>query len=86
MKTFDELLAMTDDERLFYLETEVESVILNAPARVQLKLRAVHAKCNNIRRTIKNPLVRAAKMQSLMLDSMFELQAQWNGLKDICNG
>lgn len=74
MKPFDELIKMTDDERLAYLESEVEKVIQNARPEIQLKLRAVQAKCNGIRRTVKSPLAAAAQIQGLMLDSLMELQ------------
>lgn len=74
MKTFDELIKMTDDERLAYLESEVERIIQNARPEIQLKLRATHAKCNGIRRTVKSPLASAAQIQGLMLDSLMELQ------------
>lgn len=73
MKTFDELIKMTEAEKTEYLETEVEKIIKSAPANNQLKLRQLHAQCNGIRNKVKDEFVRANRMYYMMVDSLNEL-------------
>ena len=68
MLTFDELLSMTDEEKLEYLKVESEKVISSSEPNSQLKLRAIQAKCDGIRSRVKNPLVSAQAMYNMMVD------------------
>ena len=78
MKSHDELVAMSDDDRLAYLAAESERIITSAPPKYQLKLRALQAKCDGIRRRVKNPLVSARIMSDLMQRKFDELRARLN--------
>ena len=73
MKSFDELLAMSDDEKLSYLSNEAEKVIQAAPANKQLKLRALQAKCDGVRKRIKNAQISKEIMYHMMMISLYEL-------------
>lgn len=73
MKSFDELRAMTDPERMAYLEQEVERVISSAPPNQVLKLRALQARMDGIRAKVHNPVVRMHKINDEMMRSFLEL-------------
>lgn len=69
MKSFDELLSMPDTDKLAYLREESQKLIDNAAPHNQLKMQALQAKCDNIRRTHKAPYLACLMMVELMLDS-----------------
>lgn len=69
MKSFEELRAMTDPERLAYLHEESEKLIQNAAPHNQLKMRAIQAQCDSIRRKHKTPYLACLLMVNLMLES-----------------
>jgi hypothetical protein len=73
MKSHDELTSMAEDERLAYLDLEVERLIAAAAPRNQLKMRALQAKCDAVRRKYKNPIVACGKITGLMEDKFFGL-------------
>lgn len=73
MKTFDELQAMTDTEKLRHLAEEVEKVISAAPPNLVLKLRALQARMDRIRSRIKNPQVSASLIYDEMVNSLLTL-------------
>jgi uncharacterized protein DUF3135 len=74
MKSFDELKVMPDQERLAHLHEEVEKVITSASPNSQLKLRALQAKCDHVRRQYSaNPYVASAKIYDTMWSSFTEL-------------
>lgn len=73
MKSFDELLRMTEAERLAYLDEEVEAFLTTVKPERILRLRHLHAKMNKIRRTVKNPYAAAEKMYTEMLISVNEM-------------
>ena len=73
MKTFDELKAMTDPEKLEYLKGEVEKVIAAAPPHQVLKLRALQARMDGIRAKVHNPLVRLNQIYGEMFRSFLKL-------------
>ena len=74
MKTFDELLEMTDEKKLDYLSDEVENIISSAAPSNVLKLRALQSKIDRIRSKYKSRAVAASMIYSLMLDSLNELK------------
>ena len=74
MKTFDELLAMSEQERGEYLRSEVESVIVSAPENQRLKLRALQARINNVAKHRKDPIASSSAIYGMMLDSLFDLR------------
>lgn len=78
MKSHSELMAMSDAERLAYLAQESERVIRSAPPNHQLKLRALQAQCDVIRRRVKNPLFAARMMSDLMHRKFDELRSAMN--------
>lgn len=78
IKSHDELMKMTGAQRLAYLEQEVEAIINDAPSHMQLKLRALQAKLNGIRKSTKNNYVCALKMFLLMKESFEELRSKLN--------
>jgi len=73
LKTFDELILMSDEDKLTYLRGESEKIIQGAPANNQLKLRALQAKCDGIRNKVKDNFVGANRMYYMMQDSLMEL-------------
>ena len=73
MKPFDDLLRMTDAERLAHLREEVERVIARARPGNVLKLRALQARCDDIRSRVKNPYVSAQMIYTEMVDRLNEL-------------
>lgn len=73
MKTFDELLTMSESEREAYRREEVERVIASADPKHTLKLRALQAKIDKISRTTVHPLACASKIVGMMNDKMIEL-------------
>jgi len=79
MKTHDELVAMSDADRLAYLTQESGRVIRSAPPQSQLKLRALQAQCDGIRRRVKSPLFAARMMSDLMHRKLDELRQDFNG-------
>lgn len=79
MKSHDELMAMSDADRLAYLAQESERLILSAPPKHQLKLRALQAQCDGIRRRVKSPLFAARMMSDLMHRKFDELRQALNG-------
>ena len=66
--TIEERKNLDPDFRESLFRAAVEEVIANAPPHQVLKLRLLQAKCDNIRDTIKDPLVAAAKMNNLLLE------------------
>lgn len=80
MKTFDELLQMTDEARKQYLREEVEQVINAAPDHYVLKLRHLQSRLDGIRARIKNPQVRLEMIYSEMIDSLNQLNNVFKGL------
>lgn len=79
MKSFDELLAMTDQEKLGYLKEEVEQIISQAEPRNVLKLRHLQAHIDGIRGRIKNPAVTAQIIYDEMIMALNELNGALNG-------
>lgn len=79
MKSHDEIVAMSDADRLAYLAQESERLIRSAPAKQQLKLRALQAQCDGIRRRVKSPLFAARMMSDLMHRKFDELRQAFNG-------
>jgi len=73
MKTFDELRAMTDEQKLAYLSEEVEKVIASAPPRVVLKLRALQSRMDRIHMKVQNPLVRLNMIYNEMIRALLML-------------
>ena len=73
MKSFDELLAMSDSEKDEYLRAEAEKVIAQASPNKVLKLRQLQARCDGIRRRVHEPSVAAGMVYGLMLDRLNEL-------------
>lgn len=80
MKTHSELMVMPDADRLAYLAQESERVIRSAPPNQQLKLRALQAQCDGIRRRVKSPLFAARMMSDLMHRKFDELRQALNGV------
>lgn len=81
MKTFDELLDMTPEELEQYRVDMVESVITNAPANNQLKLRALQAKINGISsKSHWTPQQRLSTVQDMMQESFLRLRDALNGV------
>lgn len=74
MKKFDDIVAMTDDEKMKYLKEEEERIISNADPKNVLKLRKLQAECERVRRTVKDPLVRQAKLSSKMWESVYDFR------------
>ena len=68
MLTFDELLSMTDQEKLNYLKVEVEKVISSSEPNNQLRLRVLQVKCDGILSRIKSPLSSAQAVYNVMID------------------
>lgn len=74
MLTVDEFFALpiADREKIPHdqlnqmLETGVQDVIDSAEPTKRLKLQSIHARCCKIRETVKNPLVVASKIFSMM--------------------
>jgi hypothetical protein len=64
---FDDLLKMTDQERLDYLDQEAEKIFARANPNNVLKLRAIHARLSQKRKKIKNRYVAAQMMYHDML-------------------
>lgn len=79
MKSHDELMAMSDEEKLSYLDEEVEKVISNAEPKMQLKLRAIQARANGIRRRIKDKYTCADVVFRMMVESLHKLNNALNG-------
>lgn len=74
MRPFDELKAMPESELLSYLRDEAEAVISGASPNNQLKLRALQARCDHIRRQyIANKYVASAKIYDTMWGSFCEM-------------
>ena len=79
MKSFDELLTMTDQEKLDYLKEEVEKVISKAEPHNVLKLRHIQAQMDGIRARVHNPQVSAKLISDEMIKSFYELNGVLNG-------
>ncbi len=60
----------------------IEECISKLPEKRQQRARGLQFRIDNEMRKIKNPLARAAKMNSLMIESLMKL----NGLFDIATG
>lgn len=80
MKSFDELKAMSDQEKMAYLHYEAEKLIANAAPHNQLKMRSLQAKCDSIRRHYKAPSLACAKMVELMQERLMALKTEWGRL------
>jgi len=65
-----------DDPEEFekYRQMVIEEFINNLPEDRQQRARGLQFRIDNEMRKIKNPLARAAKMNSMMVDSLMELQ------------
>jgi hypothetical protein len=65
-----------DDPEEFekYRQMVIEEFINNLPEERQQRARGLQFRIDNEMRKIKNPLARAAKMNSMMVDSLMELQ------------
>lgn len=74
MKSHEELSSMSEDALFEYLHTEVETIINAASPKDVLKLRAIQAKMDGIRKRVKNPLVSASIMYQEMFDSLYKLK------------
>ena len=79
MKSHDDLAAMNDHDLMMYLNEEVEAIIRNAPKRYVMKLRAMQAKMDGIRKRVVNPVVRAEMMYRAMIESLNELNHALKG-------
>lgn len=79
MKSHDELMVMSDNEKLSYLDQEVEKLINGAPPNMQLKLRAIQARTNGIRAKIKDKYACADVIFRLMVESLSKLNQALNG-------
>jgi hypothetical protein len=64
---------MSDAERSEYLAEEVGRVIESASPQNRLKLQALQAKCDGIRRKYKDKYLAASKINELMVQSMLDL-------------
>lgn len=73
MKSHDELCAMTDTEKLEYLHDEVEKIIASAPPNLVLKLRALQARLDGVRKRVHNPIVSLNIIYEEMLESLITL-------------
>ena len=74
MKDHTELMGMTEDERMAYLHEEVEKLIATVPPSHVLKLRALQAKLDGIRKRVKNPQVSMLMIAREMMVSFDELR------------
>jgi len=74
MKDHDDLVSMTEDERMSYLHEEVEKIIATVPPNHELKLRALQARMRGIRRRVKNPQVSMLMIAREMMVSFDELR------------
>lgn len=74
MKDHAELMGMTEDERMAYLNEEVEKIIATVPPNRVLKLRALQARMLGIRRRVKNPQVSMLMIAREMMVSFDELR------------
>jgi len=83
MLTFDELLLMSDQEKLDYLRKEEEAIISTARGRSILELRKIQSKCDRIRRTVKNAQVSSSMIYSEMIESMLELNEELKKVKSV---
>lgn len=74
MKSHDDLMAMSSEEREAYRKQEIEKVISSASPRMVLKLRALQARMDRVIKKNKNPLSSAEAVYNLMLEEgLFEL-------------
>ena len=81
MLTFEELLLMSDKEKLEYLLEEEERVISYASKSGVLGLRKIQSKCDRIRRTVKNRQVSSSMIYSEMIESTMRLNEELKKLK-----
>lgn len=79
MKSHDELMEMTDEERGAYLILEVEKIITSAPPHSQLKLRALQARIDGIRNRNHDPYKAALEIYDLMMVHFGEMNRTLNG-------
>lgn len=81
--TFSQIQALSDDDKAAYLDgvraDQSERLIRSAPPKHQLKLRALQAQCDGIRRRVKSPLFAARMMSDLMHRKFDELRQALNG-------
>lgn len=75
MKTFDELINMSDEEKLAYLKEEERKLIEATSPRNKLKLQSLSAKCSTIRRKYKHPHLSCLKIYELLTEKVEELKA-----------
>lgn len=73
MKSHNELMAMSETELTTYLHEEAEKLIANTSPHNQLKMRALQAQCDGIRKKYRNPVVSCGKIYALMESRFFEL-------------
>ena len=79
MLSHDELTGMSNEEKMEYLESEVEKVIQSAEPKNQLGLRALQARMKGIRRKIKDPYHCAHTMFVMMVQHTSKLNKILNG-------
>lgn len=77
----DKLMAMTDEERLAWLEEEAEALITSAPDNLVLRLRYTHARMKKIRHTWRNqPLISTAIICEEMVRNLRKLNRLYRRL------
>ena len=75
MKSFDELLKMSDEEKDQYLTEEVEKLLATCDPYNVLKLRHLQSEINRIKKTTVDPYARASRVYGKMMDKFLELDS-----------
>jgi hypothetical protein len=82
MKTHDELMSMTQEEREAYRAQEVEKLIAGTPANKRLMLRALQARITREAKKYKNPWMAANAVFDMMMENgLNKLNETLNGRK-----
>jgi hypothetical protein len=81
LPSFDERLKMTPEERNNLLLAEVEKVIQNAPPKFHLKLRALQAKLNAVKRKYKDDHLCAEVTYRIMQRGLAEFNEALRGFR-----